>query len=123
MDRKDRDHDRARAALSRSGLRLYVPALVLAEVLHFVGQRLGSEAEASFLAGLGRLSVVAPQPEEWTRIAELVRTYRDVPLGGVDASVVSLAERLGTDLLITLDRRHFSAIRPHHVVGFRILPE
>jgi predicted nucleic acid-binding protein len=64
-----------------------------------------------------------PEPEDWPRIAELVERYRDFPLGGVDASIVALAERLNTDLLITLDRRHFAAVRPRHVAAFRILPE
>ena len=36
---------------------------------------------------------------------------------------VSLAERLNTDLIITLDRRHFSAVRPRHCPAFRLLPE
>ena len=44
-------------------------------------------------------------------------------LGGTDASVVALAERLNTDLIITLDRRHFNAVRPRHCLAFRLLPE
>jgi len=46
----------------------------------------------------------------------------DFPLGVVDASVVAVAERLETDTVITLDRRHFSAIRPRHCAHFRLLP-
>jgi len=48
--------------------------------------------------------------------------YRDFPLGGTDASVVALAERLDTDLVITLDHRHFGVIQPRHCAAFRILP-
>jgi uncharacterized protein len=62
-------------------------------------------------------------PGVWLRIAELVRQYANFPLGGTDASVVALAERLNTDLRITLDRRHFSAIRPRHCAAFRLFPE
>jgi hypothetical protein len=36
--------------------------------------------------------------------------------------VISLAERLNTDLVITLDRRHFGAVRPRHCRAFRLLP-
>jgi hypothetical protein len=43
-------------------------------------------------------------------------------LGGTDASVVSLAERFKTDIILTLDRRHFGAIRPRHCDAFRLLP-
>jgi hypothetical protein len=35
---------------------------------------------------------------------------------------VALAERLGTDVVITLDRRHFENIRPRHCPAFRLLP-
>lgn len=80
-------------------------------------------AEAAFFRGLAGFEVLAPLPGDWVRIAELVEQYADFPLGGTDASVVALAERLGTDLVITLDRRHFGAIRPRHCAAFTILPD
>ena len=83
---------------------------------------MGPLVDAQFLAGLELLDVEAPTPQDWPRIAELVRRYRDVPLGGTDASVIALAERLDVDLLITLDHRHFAAVRPRHVPAFRLLP-
>jgi len=53
---------------------------------------------------------------------ELVARYADLPLGTTDASVVALAERLGVDELATLDRRHFSVVRPRHVEALTLLP-
>jgi predicted nucleic acid-binding protein len=47
----------------------------------------------------------------------------DCPLGGTDASVIALAERLHTDVVITLDQRHFGAVRPRHVPALRLLPD
>ena len=44
-------------------------------------------------------------------------------LGTVDASIVVLADRLETDLIVTLDRRHFRAIRSPRGRSFRLLPE
>jgi predicted nucleic acid-binding protein len=85
--------------------------------------RLGPEVEANFLVGLERFAVDARDFRDWCRIAELVLAYRDFPLGGTDASVVALAERLKTDLILTLDRRHFGAVRPRHVAAFHLLPE
>ncbi|MFC5265848.1 hypothetical protein ACFPJ1_27360 [Kribbella qitaiheensis] len=55
-------------------------------------------------------------------IAELISKYADLPLGLVDASVVALAEQLGVQEIATLDRRHFSVVRPHHVNAFTLLP-
>ena len=61
-------------------------------------------------------------PADWMRIGELVWQYRDLPLGTVDASIVAAAERLDIDTVATLDRRHFSVVRPKHVERFTLLP-
>jgi predicted nucleic acid-binding protein len=87
-----------------------------------VGRRLGPAVESQFLAGLGRIPVEAPFPEEWARISGLVEQYADFPLGGTDASVIALAERFQTDLVLTLDERHFRAVRPRHCERLRLLP-
>ncbi len=52
-----------------------------------------------------------------------METYADFPLGLVDASVIAVAERLGAADIATLDRRHFSVVRPAHVPAFRLLPD
>ena len=67
--------------------------------------------------------VTAPvEQEDWLRMAELVARYRDLPLGTVDASIVAAAERLGIATIATLDRRHFTVVRPAHVEAFDLLP-
>jgi len=103
---------------------LIVPQLVITEVAYFVGSRLGSAPEVRFLADLaaGTFIVEPVLPTDWQRIAELVWRYRDLPLGTVDASVVAIAERLGIVEVATLDRRHFSVVRPSHVAAFELLP-
>jgi hypothetical protein len=53
----------------------------------------------------------------------MVERYADFRLGGTDASVTAIAEALGTDLIVTLDRRHFAAIRGLGGKPFRLLPE
>jgi predicted nucleic acid-binding protein len=123
VDASDHDHQRCRETLATGSFRLVVPAMVVAEASYLVATHIGPTAEADFLAGMDDFVVEAPLPDEWDRIAELVRRYRNFPLGGTDASVIVLAERLHTDLLITLDRRHFAAVRPQHAPAFRILPE
>jgi predicted nucleic acid-binding protein len=121
-DLDDEDHEACTAALSAPGRALVIPALVVAEVTYLIGSRLGPEAEARFLASLSAYEVEAPFPEEWARIAEMVGQYGDFPLGGTDASVAVLAERLKTPLVATLDRRHFQALRPRHCDAFEIVP-
>lgn len=58
---------------------------------------------------------------DWLRIAALVATYRDLPLGTVDASVVATAERMKINEVATLDHRHFNVVRPR-TGDFRLLP-
>ncbi|MGH7869764.1 MAG: type II toxin-antitoxin system VapC family toxin [Candidatus Dormibacteraceae bacterium] len=122
-DLDDVDHARCINVLSQPSLQLVIPILVIAEVTYFVGKRLGSDAEQRFLAGLTEFDIEAPLAEDWPRIAELVKKYSDFPLGGTDASVITLAERLETSLVVTLDRRHFSAVRPRHCEALEILPD
>ena len=55
-------------------------------------------------------------------MAELTERYADLGLGGTDASLVALAERLGLTTLATFDRRHFTVVRPAHTPGFTLLP-
>ncbi len=103
---------------------LIVPALVATEVAHFLGTRLGAEAETRFLAdlGAGLLTVEPVHANDWLRMAELVWRYRNLPLGTVDASLVTAAERLGLVSIATLDRRHFTVVRPKHTAAFDLLP-
>lgn len=120
-DTSDADHDRCVEVLQRPDLSLVLAALPIAEAAYMVGRRLGAGAEAAFVRGLAGFDVEGPA-KDWERIADLVEQYADFPLGSADASIVAIAERLGTDLVITLDRRHFSAVRPRHRPAFRLLP-
>ncbi len=122
-DADDDDHARCVAVLKRPDLDLVVPALVVAEVTYLVGSRLGPAAEATFLRGLGTLAVEAPAAEDWAEIGRLVERYADLPLGGTDASVAVMADRMGTDLIVTLDIRHFGVIRSRDQPPYRLLPD
>lgn len=95
---------------------MVVPELVITEVCYLLGTRLGPDAEVRFVGDLAAGNLI-PEPvaaADWLRIAELVAAYRDMPLGTVDASVVVAAERLGIVEVATLDRRHFTVVRPGH---------
>jgi predicted nucleic acid-binding protein len=122
VDEDDADHARCRALLESGAYNLIIPTMVIAEVTYLVGTRLGSVIEAQFLGSLTRMHVEAPTPDDWQRISELVKQYGDFPLGGTDASVVALAERLDIETVVTLDDRHFRAVRPRHRQSFRLLP-
>jgi predicted nucleic acid-binding protein len=101
-----------------------VPTLVITEVVYLLATRLGVDAEKQFLADLaaGAFAVEPVHSGDWTRIRDLVGQYRDLPLGTVDASVIACAERLHLEQVATVDRRHFTVVRPNHTPAFRLLP-
>ncbi len=97
---------------------------MVTEVAYLLAARVGSETEVRFLGDLAAGDLVPEQvgPADWLRIAELVATYRDLPLGTVDASIIAASERHGALSIATLDRRHFSVVRPVHTSGFDLVP-
>lgn len=90
---------------------------------YLLGTRLGAEAEVRFLGDLAAGNLIAEPvaASDWLRIAELVATYRDMPLGTVDASVVATAERMSVREIATLDRRDFTVVRSS-IGTFNLLP-
>jgi predicted nucleic acid-binding protein len=122
VDADDADHSACVEVLEDASLHLVVPAMVIAEATYLVGSRMGAKVEEKFLRGLAGVEVIGPLPEDWPRIADLVKKYASFPLGGTDACVLATAERLRTDLIVTLDRRHFDAVRFKNGKAPRVLP-
>jgi uncharacterized protein len=110
--------------LHLAGRALLVPATVVAEVGYLLARESGAGVESMFLAALasGDFQPVDLLSQDYRRAAELVATYSDLPLGTTDATVVALAERLGLTEVATLDRRHFTVVRPAHVSALALLP-
>lgn len=121
---RDRNHERCVELLSQAPRPLMVPSLVVTEVAYFLADRIGHKAEQAFARSLrdGELHVEPVEPMDWSRIDQLLSEYADLPLGIVDASVVAACERLGAATLATLDRRHFSVVRPRHRDALILLP-
>src|SRR5438105_1412560 len=64
-------------------LTFVVPAPCIGEACYLIAKKYGAQVEARFLDMLPGFDVLAPLPDDWPRIAELVRQYADFPLGGV----------------------------------------
>jgi len=124
VDADDAHHAACVDLLERHPGPLFVPVLVITEVTYLIGTRLGWEAEVRFVGDLasGALTVEPLHASDPLRIAELVARYHDLPLGTADASIVAAAERLGVAKVATVDRRHFTVVRPDHVEAFELLP-
>lgn len=123
-DRSDKDHAACRALLEGDDGPLVTTAMVIAEAAYLIDRQLGPVAEASLYDSIlsGQLEIASLDREDWQRIAELVTTYASLRLGGTDASVITIAERLGTTRIATLNHRHFRIVRPRHAEAFELLP-
>jgi uncharacterized protein len=122
IDRSDNHHARCAALLEAAEGLLLIPTTVLVEVCWLAGER--PDIEAAFLEAIaaGEFEHVPLTTADIARTAELVRTYADLPLGAVDASVIAVAERLKLTSVATLDQRHFTVVRPKHAEALNLLP-
>src|SRR5664280_2640498 len=70
----------------------------------------------------GLLAALDRTDPDHVACAGVDRAYGDLGIGLADASLVVLAARTATRLLLTLDERHFRAVRPQQGGAFRLLP-
>lgn len=124
MDRSDIDHDACSRLFNSAEEQVLIPSPVVVEVDWLASQRLHPDAFGSFLVDIldGRLEVVDLVSEDYRRVSQLLAQYSELCLGFVDAAVFAVVERVGEAKLATLDRRHFSVLRPRHVPALRLLP-
>jgi predicted nucleic acid-binding protein len=113
IDRSDRHHRELRDLFAEGGQAWVLPWAILPEVDYLVATHLGARAEEAFLADLadGTFHVSWGEEGDMAAAARLVKKYRDLKLGLVDAVVIATAIRLQADAIVTLDVRDFSAIK------------
>lgn len=118
-----RHADCAAVIAGRPGPFLLSP-FVLAELDYLLGSRVGQAAQQALLGEVSRGAYrLEPFSAADVEVASgVIAKYRDLEIGLADASLVVLAARHGVRDILTLDRRHFSAIRPLAGKAFRLWP-
>ena len=103
---------------------LVLSPFVLAELDYIVSRDSGVGGELKVLADVagGVYSLAEFGRADVAQAAGVVEQYSDLRIGLADASIVVLAARYGTTRVLTLDERHFRAMRPLHADAFTILP-
>ena len=117
-------HDAVVEWLDRNDPVMVVSPYVIAEVDYLVATRRGVEAELAVLAELsgGAYELAAMDAEDLAEATRVVRRYADLGIGLADASLAVLAKRCRTRTILTLDRKHFSVMRPLDGGVFTIVP-
>lgn len=110
---RDRYHAAAKLALDGLSEGLVTPWPVITETCHLLANALSVDAELRFVASLraGAATLFPLSPEHLARIHELMCKYRDLPMDLADASLVLLAEHLGSGRILSTDTRDFKTYR------------
>lgn len=121
-DRDDDWHARMRSLLDGERGPLLLPQVVVPEVDHLLGARLGQAAQLALYEDVvAHVYHPVDLPDgAWPRILELNRRFADLRLGFVDAAVAVIASGLATPRVATTDRRHFPALTA--VIPLELLP-
>lgn len=124
IDASQLAHEACLAAVRRARPPLVLSPFVLAEVDYLLATRVGMAEELQFLTevGSGAYQLESFSSSDVAAARAIIERYQELEIGLADASLVVLAERLGTVDVLTLDRRHFSVLRTRKGRRFRVLP-
>lgn len=123
-DSKEPRHQAVAEILRSEPGALVTSQVVAAEVDYMIGNRLGTDAELAFLDDLADRTYMIEclSSAELREARDLAYRYRDLRLGLAEASLVVLAQRLGTRRVLTFDQRCFRMVRPLQGGTFMVLP-
>jgi len=95
---------------------------VLTEATHLLGRVHGGRRACLEFFLLGGAVLVPSTLASLSRARDLLEEYADMPMDFADATLVVLAEDLGTNLVFTIDARDFGVYRIKRRRRFRIVP-
>lgn len=123
LDRSEPEHDAVRKFMARfRGARLITTGAVITETFYFLADvPNGSANLASFLEASAMEVRDVFNPDALAAAVALMSKYADTPMDFPDATLVWTADQTGTDKVLTLDRRGFSAFRFRKNRRFKLL--
>jgi len=108
FDSKDPDHADCHKVLKGIKEPLYTTEAVLTEVLYaFEPDGRGAEGVKEFFLA-DYVTLYPLSKEDIERCFELMNRYSDLPMDFADATLITLAENIGTKKVFTLDYRDFN---------------
>ena len=122
---REPEHAAVRDIVAKEPGPLIVSPYVVAELDYLVASRMGQDAELIVLSELASPAyTLANLDRDDLRVcAQIIRQHADARLGVADASLLVLADRLGIDRVLTLDRRHFTSARTPSGRTLNVVPQ
>lgn len=116
VDRAEQCHDHMKNYFAGTREGLVTTPLVLAELDHLLAVRLGESVRSQVMLRLsaGAIGVSPFDTAAFTRAAQVADQHADMRLGLTDASLMVAAAEHRTSRILTVDHRHFRALRPLH---------
>ncbi len=124
IDAAQTRHADAMTALRTAAPPWLLSPFVLAELDYLLATRVGQDAEGALLDEVSRgvYRVVEFDADDVAAAERVIGRHAALRIGLADASIVVLAGRYGIRDILTLDERHFRAMRGPNGRPFRILP-
>ncbi len=119
-----RSHQAAADVLIHAEGPFILSPFVLAELDSLLTKIAGTAAALDLLdeVACGAYRLVEFGPGNVAQARKIIEAHAGLDIGLADASIVVLAEKLGTHDVLTLDERHFRTLRGPDNKPFRILP-
>jgi predicted nucleic acid-binding protein len=112
FDRRDPEHEPVRDRLADFRGRLCTTGAVIGEAMHFLPDVSGGAEKLSEFVLSAALEVFeSTRPTQIQAAVQLMSRYRDMPMDFADATLVLLAQEIGSTNILTLDRRGFRTYR------------
>jgi len=123
LDRSQRLHEASRTVVEM-GEALILSPFVLAELDYLLSTRISSSASIELLRDVeaGSYELAPFTPEDIGEARLIVERSDDLGIGLADAAIVVLADPYDCNRVLTLDERHFRALRTTGGAAFALLP-
>ncbi len=118
----DQSHDRCVKALRSLKEPMATVWPVLTEAMYLLNFSWEAQAALWEMIITEALVILPLDRGDATRMRELMRKYRELPMDMADAALVRVAERERLRTVFTLDRRGFLVYRPARLGRFSIVP-
>lgn len=125
FDGSETQHPEIREAIDIDHGPFVISPFVLAELDYLMSARRGVKVALSMLGALtsGAWELASFDIDDVRQARGVIERYEDLNIGLTDASLVVLAARYNTNRLLTLDTRHFRAVRTMAGKAFELLPD